>query len=64
MLWQEGREGEERLTSATAKQRKTRLGDVTWRPEEGHLSPEVKAANEMACDFVWDKLYLHFCNLL
>jgi hypothetical protein len=23
----------------------------------GHLAPEVKAANEIACDYVWDKLY-------
>jgi hypothetical protein len=24
---------------------------------QGPLRPEVKAANEVACDFVWDKLY-------
>jgi hypothetical protein len=28
------------------------------RPEKGHLSPEVKVANEIACDHIWDKLYL------
>jgi hypothetical protein len=26
------------------------------RPEKGHLTPEVKAANKMTCDYVWDKL--------
>jgi hypothetical protein len=26
-MWQEGREGEERLMSATVKQRKTRVGE-------------------------------------
>jgi hypothetical protein len=30
------------------KQRKMR--NVTWRPEEGHLAPEVKTANEITCD--------------
>jgi hypothetical protein len=33
------------------------LGNVTWRPEKGHLIPEVRAANEVTCDFVWDKLH-------
>jgi hypothetical protein len=28
------------------------------RPEKGYLTPEVKAVNEIACDYVWDKLYL------
>jgi hypothetical protein len=46
-MWQESREGEERLMSATEKQRKTRIGNVTWRPEEGHLTPEFKTASEM-----------------
>jgi hypothetical protein len=27
------------------------------RPEKGHLAPEVKMANEIICDDVWDKLY-------
>jgi hypothetical protein len=52
-LWQEGREGEDRVMSAT---RKPELGNATWRPEEGHLAPEVKTANEIACDYIWDKL--------
>jgi hypothetical protein len=56
-LWQEGKEGEEGLMSATVKQRKTRLVNVAWRSEKGHLSPEVKTANEITCDFVWNKLY-------
>jgi hypothetical protein len=33
------------------------------RPEKGHLTPEVKIANEIICDHVRDKLYPHFCNL-
>jgi hypothetical protein len=56
-MWQEGREGEGRLMSATVKQRKTKMGNATWRPEEGHLTPEVKVASEITCDHVWDKLY-------
>jgi hypothetical protein len=35
------------------------LGNVTWRPEKGHLVPEVRVANEIAWDYVWDKLYPH-----
>jgi hypothetical protein len=27
------------------------------RPEKGHPSPEVKIANEIICDHVWDKRY-------
>jgi hypothetical protein len=30
------------------------------KPEKGHLAPEVKVANEIACDHVWDKLYPSF----
>jgi hypothetical protein len=29
------------------------LGDK----QKGHLAPEVRAANEMTCGYVWDKLY-------
>jgi hypothetical protein len=43
--------------SATVKQRKPELGNVTWRPEKGHLVTKVKAANKKTCDYVWDKLY-------
>jgi hypothetical protein len=50
-MWQEGREREERLMSATVKQRKPELRNVTWRPEECILSPEVKTANEITCDY-------------
>jgi hypothetical protein len=64
-MWQEVREGERRSIIATGKQRKTGVGNVTWRPEEGHLTPEVNVANEIICDYVWDKLYPpHFYNLL
>jgi hypothetical protein len=27
------------------------------RPEKGHLTLEIKVANEIICDHVWDKLY-------
>jgi hypothetical protein len=30
------------------------------RPEKGHLTTEVKVANEIVCDRVWDKLYPPF----
>jgi hypothetical protein len=54
-----GRQGGGREINSAVKQRKTRvLGNITWRPEEGHLAPEVKTANEITCDYVWDKLYL------
>jgi hypothetical protein len=48
-VWEEGREREERVVSAIGK---PQLGNVTWRPEEGHLTPEVKTANEITCDYV------------
>jgi hypothetical protein len=44
-----------------SEREKTDLGNVTWvRPEKGHLASEVKVANEIACDHVWDKLYPPF----
>jgi hypothetical protein len=30
------------------------------RPEKAHLTPEVKIANEIICDHVWDKMYPPF----
>jgi hypothetical protein len=45
--------GEERLMSATGK---PELWNVTWKPEKGHLHPEIRVANVMTCDYVWDKL--------
>jgi hypothetical protein len=30
------------------------------KPEKGHLAPEVKMANEIICDHVWNKLYPPF----
>jgi hypothetical protein len=30
------------------------------RPDKGHLTPQVKIANEIICDHVWDKLYPPF----
>jgi hypothetical protein len=38
--------------SATEKQRKTGIENFTWRPEKGHLASEVKADNEITCDYV------------
>jgi hypothetical protein len=49
--------GEKGLMRATVSKGKQELGNVTWRPEEGHLTPEVKTSNEMTCDYVWDKLH-------
>jgi hypothetical protein len=34
------------------------------KPEKDNFVPEVKMANEIACDHVWDKLYPYLCNLL
>jgi hypothetical protein len=64
-MWQEGREEEGRLVSATVKQRKTRVVECYLESEKGYLTPEVRAANEMICDYVWEKMLpSHFCNLL
>jgi hypothetical protein len=30
------------------------------KPEKGHLTPEVKIANKIVHDHVWDKLYPPF----
>jgi hypothetical protein len=30
------------------------------KPEKGHFIPEVKIANEIICDYIWDKLYPAF----
>jgi hypothetical protein len=27
------------------------------KPEKGHLTLEVKVASEIACDYIWGKLY-------
>jgi hypothetical protein len=43
--------------SATVKQRKTRVGECHLETREGSPHPEVKVANEIACDYVRDKLY-------
>jgi hypothetical protein len=43
--------------SATVNKGKLELENVTWRPEKGHLAPEVKTANEITYDYVWDNLY-------
>jgi hypothetical protein len=43
--------------SATVKQRKTEVGEYYLEIREGSPCQEVKAANEITCDYVWDKLY-------
>jgi hypothetical protein len=53
--------------SATIKQRKTGVGEYYLETRRGSSHPEVKTANEITCDYVWDKLYTpppHFYNLL
>jgi hypothetical protein len=30
---------------------------VGTRSEKGHFTPQVKIANEIICDHVWDKLF-------
>jgi hypothetical protein len=42
------------IMSATVKV-KLELGNVTWRPEKGHLAPEVKVANEITCDYTLEE---------
>jgi hypothetical protein len=51
-MWREGRKGKERSMSATVKQNKNGIEEFTWKPEKGHLAPEVKTANEITCDYV------------
>jgi hypothetical protein len=36
---------------------KPELRNVTWTSEKDLLAPDVKAANEIICDYVWDELY-------
>jgi hypothetical protein len=43
------------IMSATAKQRKTRAAGCYLETRGGSPNPEVKTANEMTCDYVWDK---------
>jgi hypothetical protein len=44
--------------SATMKQtNKKQISGPGLRPEKGQLTPDVKIANEIVCDHVWDKLY-------
>jgi hypothetical protein len=53
-----GRQGGGReINKCYSETKKKQLGNVTWRPGKGHLAPEVKAANEIICDYVWDKMY-------
>jgi hypothetical protein len=54
-------EGGKEIMSDTVKQtnKKKQLGNVNWRPEKDHLYPEVKAAKERACDYVWNTAVHH-----
>jgi hypothetical protein len=66
-MWQEGKEREGRSWVLQWNKEKPVLGNVPWRPEKGHLAPGIKVANEIAYDYVGDKLLptrLHFYNLL
>jgi hypothetical protein len=36
---------------------KPELGNDTWRPGKGHLTPKFKVAKEITYDYVWYKLY-------
>jgi hypothetical protein len=37
-----------------------RWGMLPGDQKKGHLSPGVTEANEMTCDYVWEKLHLLF----
>jgi hypothetical protein len=50
ILWQEGREGKQKLMSATVKEKKTRVGECSL--ETGKGSPGSRGEH----DYVWDKL--------
>jgi hypothetical protein len=62
LLWKAGRE----IMSTTVKQtnKKTQSWGSYLETRDGSPRPEVKTANEITRDYVWDKLYPHFCNLL
>jgi hypothetical protein len=55
-------EGYNEIMSATGKKNKFEEYQVAPgpRPEKGNLAPEVKIANEIICDHVWEKLYPPF----
>jgi hypothetical protein len=46
-----GRQGGGReINECYSETEKLELGNVTWRPEKGHLASVVKAVNKMTCD--------------
>jgi hypothetical protein len=49
--------GEEKLMSAIVKQRKTGVGECYLEARERSPRTEVNTANEITCDYVWDKMY-------
>jgi hypothetical protein len=57
-----GRENE--CNSETNKQTKNQFEKCQVAPgvrtEKGHFAPEVKIANEIICDHIWDNLYSPF----
>jgi hypothetical protein len=58
-IWQEGREGEreQQMPQWNEGKPELELGNVTWSPKKGHLTPKFKVVKETACDYVWDKLH-------
>jgi hypothetical protein len=55
-VWGAGKKGDKECYSETKKKQSWGMLSKV-RPQKGHLAPEVKVANEIACDYVWDKLY-------
>jgi hypothetical protein len=68
-MWQEVREGEREVMRdneyiSETKQTKNGFEECHVAPgvrqEKGHHTPEVRIANEIVCDHIWDKLYPPF----
>jgi hypothetical protein len=59
-----GRQGGEReINECYSKMKQNKnpeLGNVTWRPEKGHLASEVGVASEMTCDMYGKSFALLF----
>jgi hypothetical protein len=57
-MWQEGGDGRKRDNECYNETKNNSSWGVLpgARPERGHHTPDVKAASEILCDYVWDKL--------
>jgi hypothetical protein len=56
-MWQEGREGKGDNECYSETKKNQAWGMLLGaRPEKGHLTPEVKVANKITCDYVWDNM--------